>query len=157
AGKEAGGTDVKKPRPDDLIEAARQKAAVERERDAMEQAKAESQKLRDRAVAAEVAAKSLQQRNEQLVQKIEEPTKERAGLRKDEKPAGGAPKPVQENVEGLIKAVDEKTGLVTLSVGSEAGLLTGHKLDVYRLKPAAKYLGQVELVEVTATQAVGKP
>jgi hypothetical protein len=157
AGKEAGGTEVKKPRDDDLIEAARQKAAVEREQDAMEQAKAEAQKLRDRAVAAEAAAKVLQQRNEQLLQRVEELTKEIARLRKDEKPAGGGPKPAPANVEGTVTAVDAKTGLVTLSVGGDAGLLTGNKLDAYRLKPSAIYLGQVQLVEVTATQAVGKP
>jgi hypothetical protein len=57
----------------------------------------------------------------------------------------------------LVRSVDGKSGLVTVSIGSDAALKKGHKLDVYRLKPAPMYLGQIEIIDVAATQAVGKP
>jgi len=53
--------------------------------------------------------------------------------------------------------VEEKSGLLTINVGSDAGLQTGHTLEVYRLKPEAKYLGRVKVVEVTAGEAVCQP
>lgn len=155
--------EVKKLREE--VEAARRRADAEAARaketsgvlkdkmrewlDAMEKVKVE---LLDRATAAEIKAKALQQRNEQLVEQIEKLTAEKLL-----KPTDTPPKPAPENVEGLVKAVDEKSGLVTITIGSDAGLQKGHKLDVYRMKPAPKYLGQVEIVDVTATQAVAKP
>jgi hypothetical protein len=61
------------------------------------------------------------------------------------------------NVEGMIKAVDDKSGLVTISIGSDTGLAKGHTLDVYRLTPKPTYLGTVTLLDVSASEAVGKP
>jgi hypothetical protein len=61
------------------------------------------------------------------------------------------------NVEGMIKAVDEKAGLVTISIGSDAGIAKDHTLDVYRLTPTPKYLGTVTILDVQPTEAVGKP
>lgn len=113
--------------------------------------------LRDKLAKTEVDVKLLLERNKRLEQRIQELEKENERLRKkDAATAGGANRP-SENVEGLVKAVDEKSGLVTITVGSDAGLAKGHKLDVYRLKPAPKYLGQIEIIDVSAIQAVGKP
>lgn len=67
----------------------------------------------------------------------------------------GTRNPPKERINGLIKTADP-SGLVTITVGSDAGLAKGNTLDVYRLKPA-KYLGTIRLIEVTATQAVGQP
>ena len=61
------------------------------------------------------------------------------------------------NVEGVIKAVDAKTGLVTISIGSDAGLQKGQTLEVFRLVPQPVYLGKLEVIELNPTQAVGKP
>jgi predicted nuclease with TOPRIM domain len=79
--------------------------------------------LRDKLVKTEVEAKLLQDRNKQLEQRIQELEKELERLRKkDATPrAGGVNRP-PENVEGLVKAVDEKSGLVTITLGSDAGL-----------------------------------
>jgi hypothetical protein len=68
-----------------------------------------------------------------------------------------SPKSTAPNVEGVIKAVDDKSGIVTISIGSDAGLAKGHTLEVYRLNPKPTYLGTVTLLEVTASEAVGKP
>jgi hypothetical protein len=114
-------------------------------------------KLREKAANAEVEVKLLLDRNKRLEERIAELEKDNARLRKEGAPARGPAKAAPEGVEGLIKSVDEKSGLVSLSIGSDAGLEKGHTLEVYRLKPAPKYLGQVEVVDVTPTQAVARP
>lgn len=114
--------------------------------------------LRDKLVKTEVDLKLLQERNNRLEQRIQELEKENERLRKKgAAPDGGGTNPPPANVEGLVNAVDEKSGLVTITVGSDAGLAKGHTLDVYRLTPAPKYLGQIELIDVRASEAVGKP
>jgi hypothetical protein len=114
-------------------------------------------KLRDKATNAEVEMKLLQDRNKQLEERIHELGKEVERLRKKDggPPAGGGNAP-PEQVEGLVKAVEAKAGLVTITIGSDAGLRKGHTLDVYRLKPAPKYLGQIEIIDVTPARAVAK-
>jgi hypothetical protein len=69
---------------------------------------------------------------------------------------GGRKNPPAENVEGVITKVDNQSGLVVISIGSDAGVLRGHTLEVYRLKPTPKYLGTLRIVEVKPTEAVGK-
>jgi hypothetical protein len=68
--------------------------------------------------------------------------------------------PPSSEVHGSVKAVDAASGLVTISVGSDAGLAKGHTLEVYRLgsaKTGPKYLGTIRVLDVRADQAVGKP
>jgi hypothetical protein len=68
--------------------------------------------------------------------------------------------PPPENVEGVVKSVDPSGGLVTITIGSAAGLRKGHTLEVFHLDKdpkQSKYLGTLRIVEVTATQAVGQP
>jgi hypothetical protein len=60
-----------------------------------------------------------------------------------------------EQVEGFVRKVQD--GLVQISIGSDAGLQKGHLLEVYRLKPAPRYLGQVKVIEVRAGDAVAQP
>jgi hypothetical protein len=62
-----------------------------------------------------------------------------------------------EDIEGVIKAIDPKSDMVTISIGSDAGLRKGHTLEVYRLKPEPKYLGSVRILSVTPIAAVAKP
>ena len=75
----------------------------------------------------------------------------------DKLPAHAADKnPPAENVEGMVTKVDAKTGLVTVSVGSDDGLVKGHTLEVFRVNPA-KYLGTVRVLETTPHEAVAQP
>lgn len=70
-----------------------------------------------------------------------------------------AKNPPAENVEGVVKKVDV-SGLMTISIGSDAGLQKGHTLDLFRLAEKAsesKYLGTVRVLEVKAKEAVVKP
>jgi hypothetical protein len=68
----------------------------------------------------------------------------------------GARNPPPEPVEGKVTAVDAASGLATINIGGEAGLAKGHTLEVYRLQPAPKYLGTLRIIEVRASEAVGK-
>jgi hypothetical protein len=65
--------------------------------------------------------------------------------------------PPAENVEGAVTRVDAKTGLITVSVGSDDGLEKGHTLEVFRLSPSAKYLGTVRVLETKPHEAVAQP
>ncbi len=60
-----------------------------------------------------------------------------------------------ENIQGVISKVDSE-GLVLIDLGSDAGLLKGQTLHVYRLEPKPEYLGEIRLIEVSPTTAVGK-
>jgi hypothetical protein len=68
----------------------------------------------------------------------------------------GAKSPPAENVEGTIKQI-EATGLLRISIGSDAGLAKGHTLEVYRPAPTPKYLGTIRIVAVAPGHAVGQP
>jgi hypothetical protein len=74
-----------------------------------------------------------------------------------------APEPAAEktappqDIEGVIKATDVPHGMVTISIGSDAGLRKGHTLEVYRLKPEPKYLGSIRILSVRPTEAVARP
>ncbi len=74
--------------------------------------------------------------------------------------SSGPKNPPAENVEGLVKNTDA-SGLMTLTIGSDAGLTKGHTLELFRLNPAApsqsKYLGTIRLLEVEAHQSVAQP
>lgn len=121
---------------------------------------AEQTKLRDRSVAAEIENKTLKERNNQLALKIEEIAKENDRIRNPTATTGGATmtakNPPLESIEGVITKMDTQSGLLTLSIGSDAGLTKGHTLEVFRLNPA-KYLGTVRIVDVTAHEAVARP
>jgi hypothetical protein len=75
---------------------------------------------------------------------------------KSDKPAERSEEP--HKVEGTITKVDAKSGAVSISVGSDAGLRKGDELYVYRLgtaKDAApKYLGWITIVAIQPTEGV---
>ncbi len=60
----------------------------------------------------------------------------------------------------MVKSVDA-SGLVTINIGSDAGLAKGHTLELFRLhaeNPSqSKYLGTLRILDVKATEAVGQP
>jgi chromosome segregation ATPase len=119
---------------------------------------------RQRAVESELAAKSEQHRNEMLLTENERLNNLAKSLQHGELAGGpGADRnlphrnPPAEDVHGLIKALDPQSGLVTLSIGSDVGLSKGNTLEVFRLKPEAAYLGQIEILAVRPDESVGKP
>lgn len=121
----------------------------------------EKNDLRDEQVRASIEAGRFKVRVEQLASHLQELTRENERIRRTGGGNGTAPataaaeNPPPGNVEGLIKQTDP-TGLVTITIGSDAGLAKGHTLDVYRLNPTPEYLGMVRLTDVRPNEAVGQ-
>lgn len=118
--------------------------------------------FRDKAVAADIAAKSAQDRAGQMLQQIQDLNKQNEQMRVKSANAGTSTgalvkRPPPEDIEGVILDTDPKTGLVTISIGSDAGLSNGHTLEVYRLKPEPKYLGTIRILDTHHHEAVGRP
>jgi hypothetical protein len=127
----------------------------------MLQAEPEQAKMKNVLAEAVIRAKTIQLRNESLTERIR--GLERALAPKKADPPKGndfplaKPNPPPTKLDGLIEKVDPKDGsLVVISVGADAGLAKGHTLEVYRLKPAPKYLGTIQIIEVTQHKAVGR-
>jgi hypothetical protein len=116
--------------------------------------------FRQRAVKAEIDNKSLIARNNELLNVVEE--KEKELIRQKTLPGGTvattslAANPPPGDVSGRVKNYDPTSGLLTLTIGSDAGILKGHTLYVYRLEPNGQYVGQVRILEVRPNEAVGK-
>jgi hypothetical protein len=119
----------------------------------------DAKKLLDDFLKADIAYKSAAERNRQLLENLELITKENERLKSGVASAGSsvAKRPPPEDVEGIITETDLKNGLVTLSIGSDAGLSKGNTLEIYRLKPEAKYLGSLRIIDVNPHEAVGRP
>jgi len=58
-------------------------------------------------------------------------------------------------VHGEVARIDAKNR-VELTIGSDDGLVVGHELYLWRLKPRPEYLGKVRIIRVDPDQAVGQ-
>src|SRR5262249_44962749 len=68
-----------------------------------------------------------------------------------------AESPPKDSSRGVIEKVDLKNPLlVQISIGSDAGIAKGQTLEVYRLQPAPKYLGRVQIVDIMPTTSIGR-
>jgi hypothetical protein len=107
----------------------------------------------------EIARNQEHARNEQLLRLVEQKDKELQALRNNKLVAtnGTYKNPPGEDVDGLVKAVDPDTGLITLTIGSDAGLSKGNTMEAYRLRPEPTYLGTVQIVAVRPNEAVARP
>lgn len=119
---------------------------------------------KDTATASQLQAAALLDRNQQLEGQVQDLARDNARIKSNIAggtiaPARSAKNPPVENVEGLIKTTDS-TGLVKISIGSDAGLARGNTLEVFRLASIpsqSKYLGTIRILEVSATEAVAQP
>jgi hypothetical protein len=57
-------------------------------------------------------------------------------------------------VMGEVKRVDPTNRRVEITIGADDGLVIGHELYLYRVKPKPDYVGKVKIVEVDPDQAV---
>jgi myosin heavy subunit len=120
--------------------------------------------LRDQATVAQIERRSVQDQNGRLEKLLQQAYKDMARMRANGGTStiarAGGKNPPPENVEGLVKTTDS-SGLMTLTIGSDAGLTKGHTLELFRLNPASpsqsKYLGTVRIVEAEAHQSVAQP
>jgi len=66
------------------------------------------------------------------------------------------PNPPPGSVKGTVEKIDQKDGLVEVSIGADEGLKKFHTLEVYRLQPQPQYLGRIRIVEVFPHKAIGR-
>jgi predicted RNase H-like nuclease (RuvC/YqgF family) len=117
--------------------------------------------LRDEKVNAEIQVSLLTERMEQVNKQLEDATRQlvamrRSGISIDPTAVAARENPPPASVEGIIKQTDT-SGLMTITIGSDAGLQKGHTLDVYRYGPTPQYLGQIRLFDVRPNEAVARP
>ena len=117
----------------------------------------------DKEMAATIAYNSEHDRNLRLldmhktvVQELEAAKKRLANLGAAATTVAMTRNPPPEDVEGVVTESDAKTGLATISIGSDHGLSVGNTLEVYRTKPEPKYLGTIRILDTQAHQAVGR-
>jgi hypothetical protein len=118
-----------------------------------------SQRYKDEMVNSQIAYRDEHKRNLDLLAQIRNLTKDldlarakAAGKDVTQVVAQAAP----EDLEGVVTESAPKDGLVTISLGSDAGVRKGNMLYIYRLEPRADYVGQIEIVDARAHQSVGR-
>ena len=118
--------------------------------------------LRQEKVAADIKANALSDRNKQMEEKLQDLARDLARLKSPVAATGVGAKagknPPADSIEGLIRQVDG--GLVKITIGSDAGLVKGHTLEVFRLSSVpeqSKYIGTIRIIDVSNTEAVGQP
>lgn len=120
--------------------------------------------LQDQATAALIDKRAVQGQNNRLEAQLQQLARDMARMKAGgggtATARAGTKNPPTESVEGLVKTTDP-SGLMTLTIGSDAGLTKGHTLELFRLNPTlptqSRYLGTVRILEATATQAVAQP
>lgn len=132
---------------------------LRKERDANNTLVKQNTELRDQATVAQIERRTVQEQNNRMEKQLQEMAKDAARMRANggstSTARAGGKNPPPENVEGLVKETDT-SGLMTITIGSDAGLAKGQTLELFRLNPA-KYLGTVRIVEAEAHRAVVQP
>jgi multidrug efflux pump subunit AcrA (membrane-fusion protein) len=117
--------------------------------------------MRAAMVSAQLDARATHGQNDRLLALNERLSRELQEAQRASSPAlagsstGQKPNPPSEDVEGIVKKAEGD--LVTISLGSDAGIAVGNTLEVYRLKPDPNYLGTIQILAVRPNEAVGKP
>ncbi|MGE3805379.1 MAG: hypothetical protein AB7K24_11960 [Gemmataceae bacterium] len=117
--------------------------------------------LRDQSIRFSIAARSANDHAQKLLQQLEDSYRELERIKTGSATQIGSRtvgvKPPPEDVSGIVLETDAKTDLVTISIGSDAGILRGQTLDIFRKTPEPKYLGKLTILNVNPHQAVGRP
>lgn len=117
----------------------------------------DTNEMRDRAVAGEIEARSFRDMNTRLEAQLQDMARDLTRLKTSAPGGGGVARglnPPPANLEGLISRADGN--LVTITLGSDAGLERGHTMEVFRYGQNPRYIGRIKIVEVTHKQAVGQ-
>jgi len=60
-------------------------------------------------------------------------------------------------LKGVIEKIDPTdASLLSISIGSDAGLVKNHTLEVYRVNPAPLYFGVIRIIDVSPQKAVAR-
>jgi hypothetical protein len=144
------------------LEAQNLHATIKQKDIAIANMQGEKTVLTNEKIQHQVASDTFQKRAASLERQVTDLTKalETERMEKADKIAATpgrllAPRPPPEDVKGIVKSVTAD-GFVSISIGSDAGLLRGHTLEVFRLDPKPQYFGPLQIVEVGPHEAVGK-
>jgi hypothetical protein len=132
------------------------KTVVAEKDDKMVKIEAQNKQFRDSAVSAEITAKTVEERNHGLLQQEVQLTKEV----QNRSSGGGSAlgnRPPPDDVRGTVLESDPRNGLVTISIGSDAGLAKDHILQVYRTQPRPEYVGTIKILDAHFHEAVARP
>ena len=119
--------------------------------------------LRDESVQYRIQWEQAKERNQALQAQVQSQTQEIARLQGQIgggsatpgiAPTPGAPAGRIEDLRGTVQRVERD--LATITPGSDAGVVVGGKLQVYRLQPRPEYLGELTILAVSPTEAVGR-
>lgn len=141
------------PKPKDEDEIAGLRKALATAQAQVKALEAEKERWKKEATASEIKARALTARLALLEARLLEVMKQRARLETDPAKGAAETKPAAD-ISGEVKKVDGK--LMTLSVGSDAGLVKGNNLEVFRLGTTPRYLGRIRIVEVAPRQSIGQ-
>jgi len=143
-------------------EADEQRAANRALQTSLDQTAAKVRDLEDQKFGLEVEYGTLRNKAEEDQLKLAylEKLARKMGLETDPKKAAKLEEPPPP-VEGLVKSLKKdranQVRMIEISIGSDDGLIVGHKLDVMRTgvdgKPA-KYLGKVKVISIEPDYAV---
>jgi hypothetical protein len=137
---------------------------LRKEREANDALVKKNAELTDKATVAQIEAQAFKDQANRVEKQLQQMAKDMARIRSSgggtTTARMGGKNPPPENVEGLVKNTDP-SGLMTLTIGSDAGLTKGHTLELFRLNPASpsqsRYLGTVRVLEAEHHQAVAQP
>jgi hypothetical protein len=118
-------------------------------RDESVQYRIQWEQTKDRLRLAQEQVTSLTQENARLARQV-------GGVESPGVTPAGAPTARIEDLRGTVQQVDLDKGLVTITPGSDAGVVVGGKLQVFRLQPRPEYLGELTILAVSPTEAVGR-
>jgi len=126
----------------------------------------ENNDLRERTTAAEIQARTVLEINKRIENEMQTLARDNARMKTNlgttttttVSRTGKNPPP--EQIEGLITTTDP-SGLFKISLGSDAGLVRGHTMEVFRVDRQnplrSKYLGTVRIIDVRSNEAVAQP
>lgn len=125
----------------------------------------QNKQLRTDNINMTVQTKSMQDRNEVILEEHQKVLKQLAKYQAGVAPAtegnivrdANQANPPSTFVRGKIETVDPADkGLVRISLGSDNGLQKNQTLEVYRMDPRPQYLGMIRIVETDHHRAVGR-
>jgi hypothetical protein len=154
------------------VEATRRQSDMEKLRETLKKETDENARLvkdtnqeREKRVAAEIQFKTVSERADRMEKEMQRLAKENAVMKANlggsavARRGPGERNPPPENVEGLIKSYDPASGLMTITIGTDAGVTKGNTMEVFRIAAVAsqsKYLGTIRIIEAGHNYAVGQ-
>jgi hypothetical protein len=119
-----------------------------------------NKEYRDKMIEAQLHAEQEHERNVDLLNenvRLNKELEKRATLASSVSGAGGSSlRPPQDDVQGQVLDTD-RTGLVTISIGSDQGLSRGNTLVVYRTQPKPEYVGVITILDTRFKESVARP